>query len=29
MTPVTGDGAKFRWGVGKIICPTFLFGRSQ
>jgi len=24
-----GDGAKSRWGVGKIIFPTFMFGRGQ
>ena len=26
---VAGDCAKFRWGVAKIIFPTFLFGRGQ
>jgi hypothetical protein len=29
LTSMTGDGAKSRWGVGKIIFPTFLFGRGQ
>jgi hypothetical protein len=26
---VRDDGAKSRWGVGKIIFPTFLSGRGQ
>jgi hypothetical protein len=28
MVPVTSDAAKFRWGVGKIIFPTFFLERK-